>query len=56
MMILTACATIMFSMSIWTLNHEFRPDLNAVQGAMLKLNRRFSLCETASVTDSLEHH
>ncbi len=39
--LLTAAATVVFSVAIWTLNHEFRPDLNAVQDATLKLNGDF---------------
>ncbi|HZY93944.1 MAG TPA: hypothetical protein VFE98_03670 [Candidatus Bathyarchaeia archaeon] len=36
--ILTSFATIMFSLAIWTLNHEFRPDFTAFKDLTLKLD------------------
>jgi hypothetical protein len=39
--ILTAAATVVFSMAIWTLNHEFRSDPNAFQSETLRQNGDF---------------
>ncbi len=39
--LLTAAATIVFSLAVWSLNHEFRPDLNAVQNIIPILNGDF---------------
>ena len=36
--ILTSIATIVFSLAIWNLNHEFRPELEAVREMALKLD------------------
>ncbi len=36
--ILASLATIMFSLAIWTLNHEFRPDFTAFKDLTLKLD------------------
>ncbi len=39
--LLTAAATITFSLAIWSLNHEFRPDLSTVQELSARLNGDF---------------
>ena len=39
--LLTTIATMAFSLAIWSLNHEFRRDLNAVQDVTPILNRDF---------------
>lgn len=39
--LLTAMATIAFSLAIWSLNHEFRPDLNTVQELTGRLDGDF---------------
>ncbi len=40
--LLTGLATMAFALAIWNLNHEFRRDLNTVQGMTLTLNSDFA--------------